>query len=1023
MSLAQDLKLFGAPETSIRWLDEPSYDNLDYRDLVEGIALERGGSKDVKPAAVIEVDHQPLLYLIPFGMMGRAHYAADEFVDKLRIKLASRGNGAYVGISEPGKLTIYSIGLGISRPTPIVKTTGGTDSAGLYSELAAGLIELHADEDKQQLADRDAFQNKLFELLTWTSTELLKLNELNQRKDDVLSLIGRALFARFLIDRGILTTLPNGEAGMACFSSPSNAVETCRWMDTVFNGDLLKLADPDYEAFFARLEPDHRAYFLLTNVVRGTFDGQTELPFAFWSEIDFSHVPVGLLSEVYERLAHLHADIHAKAESIHYTPRNIAAYMVDQAFSGLAQENRATACCLDPAVGGGVFLVLCFRRIVAEKWRADGKAPSRKGLRDIIDKQIRGFDINESALKLAALSLYLSAIELDPDPQKAGDQTFEPMQGRVFTHARSDSEPHPNSFVLGSLGPIIPESHRSKYDIVIGNPPWTAWPRKKAEKQCDLLNKVATDLARQIAKERSEMTTGDSSDRLRKVALSYEHPGADPDLPFVWRAMEWAKTGGVIALALHARLLFQPALKPGDPRNALFSALRITGILNGSTLRGTNIWPNITAPWCLVFALNEIPSDEQLFYFVSPDLDPAANSAGRLRIDYGSAEPIEFGVLRDKPYLLKTLYRGTTLDAAILDRVLKVGKPLRTYIESHGLKHGDGVQMSLETTSGKLKDSTFLQGLPYLSAKTLKEEFALKFADLPIFNYPKVRRPKTRDLFRAPLLLAPESIRPNRSKRGSLLAQEDLVFTESFYGYSGYGYKHGAPVELIRYLHALTYSALFYHFTLMISSKFGVERDLINKHDFDSFPVMPFEELSSKDKRYAQRLSEEIEKGNGDLKALDQWVGRIYGLDEKDIDVLLDALETAMPFSAARKRSTAVTTAEDRRTFALTLAEQLNPLVKMINRQLVVTPTAGVASSWKFVFITARAVQPAQWAADWVEKLADDEGASAVFFHHEGGLILGMRDAYRYWTKSRARLLSHEIVAKHLDQVLALGPQ
>src|SRR5208337_1849683 len=88
--------------------------------------------------------------------------------------------------------------------------------------------------------------------------------------------------------------------------------------------------------------------------------------------------------------------------------------LVDDAFDGMRKAGKARV--LDPACGAGVFLVLAFRRLYQERWKATGQRPPRPVIRKILNHQLRGFDINESALRLSALSLYLTAIELDPKP-------------------------------------------------------------------------------------------------------------------------------------------------------------------------------------------------------------------------------------------------------------------------------------------------------------------------------------------------------------------------------------------------------------------------------------------------------------------------------------------------------------------------------------------------------------------------------------------------------------------------------
>ena len=143
----------------------------------------------------------------------------------------------------------------------------------------------------------------------------------------------------------------------------------------------------------------------------------------------FHRFPVGVLSQAYECYLSKHDKDSQRREGGYYTPRHIAELMVGAAFRTIASD--ADACLarvLDPAAGAGVFLLTAFRHLVAERWRRDGHRPETSTLRSILYEQITGFDINESALRFAALGLYLISIELDPHP--------EPLQKLAFTNFR-----------------------------------------------------------------------------------------------------------------------------------------------------------------------------------------------------------------------------------------------------------------------------------------------------------------------------------------------------------------------------------------------------------------------------------------------------------------------------------------------------------------------------------------------------------------------------------------------------------
>src|SRR5258708_8003428 len=190
---------------------------------------------------------------------------------------------------------------------------------------------------------------------------------------------------------------------------------------------------------------------------------------------------------------------------------------------------------LDPAAGAGVFLVLAFRRLIAERWKATNRRPEKDEIRTILYEQIRGFDINEHALKLLALSLYLTALELDPNPFPPSALGFKKLQDLVLIPTRQRGEEFPAYPVLGSLGAAIKADHNRQYDVVLGNPPWTSWSGNGS----DQINRQVEQIIRQIALER------DREGQLTEVAKTYQNPDKLPDLPFAWRAMQWACPGAV----------------------------------------------------------------------------------------------------------------------------------------------------------------------------------------------------------------------------------------------------------------------------------------------------------------------------------------------------------------------------------------------------------------------------------------------------------------------------------------------
>ena len=164
-----------------------------------------------------------------------------------------------------------------------------------------------------------------------------------------------------------------------------------------------------------------------------------------------------------------------------------------------------------------------------------------------------------------------------------------------------------------------------------------------------------------------------------EIARTYENPDKVPDLPFVWAAMDWAKPGGRIALVLAARWLFKMSGKGIQARKALFQALTITGILNGASIRQTQVWPNIDQPFCLLFAENRLPKEDDRFVLISTEEETDLNEKGRMRIDADDALPIKNQHAVQQPWLIRALYRGGSLDADLAQKILNSNTTIEAF--------------------------------------------------------------------------------------------------------------------------------------------------------------------------------------------------------------------------------------------------------------------------------------------------------------------------------------------------------
>jgi hypothetical protein len=383
------------------------------------------------------------------------------------------------------------------------------------------------------------------------------------------------------------------------------------------------------------------------------------------------------------------------------------------------------------------------------------------------------------------------------------------------------------------------------------------------------------------------------------------------DLPFVWRAMEWARPGGQIALALHARLLFQQGEGMSDARSAIFGALNVTGIINGSEIRHTRVWPQISAPFCLLFARNEVPPPGAGFRFVSPQLENSLNAAGAFRVDASNAEIVTSEQVVQRPEVLKILFRGSPLDLEVYSRLAsQKAKPLdRFWRECFGELRGrlrfagNGYQKLRKSSRARKRGdgqpgvpSTYLNGLPELTPDAT-HPLLVDASSLPRFGLPRIHDPRPRNLFCGPLLIVHKPPPAQAGRIRVLVADDDVVFNETYYGYSAKEHPDGR--RLVRYLAMLVGSKFALWHALVTSGEFGFEREVVEKFVVDSIPVPPFENLAPTDLEQIDQLFEALVTDGRDSawERVDAWVVLQYGLSRRDLQAIKDTLSFNLPFT------------------------------------------------------------------------------------------------------------------------------
>jgi hypothetical protein len=1033
--LAERLRAYGC--TDLIRLDEPltSPSQIEYLDLLP----RRGVASASSVNAVAEHQGTALLYLLDACDAATANPVK---IGELQRQLANRSDPAWLGVVRPGSLELYPIGFHETATTVPPQVVREQDPAAplFFQSLVHG-----AFAENDQLQGSDYVFKKIYDLLTQTTNAYVGVGKEEPLVQplDVLSMAGRALFFRFLIDRKIVLEseiwdiCPAADGLKDTFASAEKAAQTSAWLDETFNGDFLRLIDESipaadrsarqeaYRQFYEQVE--RRAGKLFFDHLHAILNGwrsvgrviQQELD---WGDLDFAHIPVGVLSQVYESFSHRADHRTARQTSVHYTPRTIARLMVNQTFAAAKDPSRAKV--LDPACGAGIFLVLAFRRLVRERWLVDEERPNTRTIQGILYGQLCGFDISESALRLAALALYITAIEVNGTQRPPKALKFpRDLRGDVL-HYFGDDQEAASLLTLGSLGPRVPRELDESFDIVIGNPPWTrlreeeparAAAGNRRKSRTDALNEEFTAIGRRVLRERG----------LAELAESYENPDKGPDLPFVWRATEWAKKDdGIIAFALPARIFGRTTGKGYEAWRAVLRSISLTGLINGADLRWSRVWEGIKMPFCLLFIRNSVPEEGHRFQYSAPINEPDQNRHSRFRIDYDTTQPISIERVEREPWVLKALSVGTWRDVEIIEGLQKHSfRKLADAWEAwnpEGDKTGQGYNLS---PGLKQKQVDFLGSLKDFAPPT--SGFSVNVDELSTYleNHGRcsAHMPRTEALYQPPLVIIPKASGEDPRGPKAFIASSAMAFSQNFYGYSLAGHPDADTMAALFLL--IAHSSLFRYFALMVSVSFGADRMIFTKQDLDMFPFPDVSKLPDAAKASVRDLAARLES---DIlkpwEEIDSFLFNLYGLDSDAVQVACDTLFFAAAYRRQGRAALHRTSREHREPFCAELREMLEPYFDVCGEKVHIEEPFHQQSFWEqpwFFLAISRADEPVPANANLLlaaMEEANKSSASRIIVRAHGGrgLLLGLLNQRRWWTLTRARLCGQHIIRHHL---------
>lgn len=753
-------------------------------------------------------------------------------------------------------------------------------------------------------------------------------------------LLTRILFTCYLIEREIIKgshfeddkylskLSPTNSLGEALRDlSPTQAKEAlCRLFGSIqlrFNGSLF---DPGVVSETRRLKPRHLK--TIQQFLRGDDLEDRQLTLHFWA-YDFRVMPIETISAIYEDFIEAEGPGARRRSGAYYTPPHLAEMVLDIATED-DQKPLLEKRVLDPACGSGVFLVSAFNRM-AEEWRR--KNPNRqyntraRELINVLENQVFGLDVSETACRITCFSLYLALLDQlrPPDIQHLEEQGHR-LPPLLLPKGESPPPEQPRTIVCGNFFSPELSLPQTKFDLVVGNPPWVSRGRSK-----DPIFLAWRAAHRDLPTPQKQVTHG-----------------------FMWEVPRYLSPEGKACLLVPSAVFLN---RTDTFQRSWLREFTVEKIVNLSDLRFF-LFPGAAHPGAVVRFSSVEPSAEGLsITYEAPKAERVSQLGGPIHIHEQDTARVRLSdVLAsaehdEAPAFWKMRFWGTPRDIRLLARLRDmprlqdiVGEPEnpKRWIEGQGFQ-------PYHPQKGSDTEATEHPRKPWWSKNRLFLDCSLGLLGLVVLEedckpvgsrFPKVLRPRHPELFEPPVVLV--------SQGSSKVAFVDfpVLFRGSLQSIKG-------PVEdaeLLKFLAAALDSRLAKYFLFHTAANWGTERDKVHFYELlrMPFPLPEDAPEPSRARDIVRSVCGEMDTLKQDLAAgaarfgrsqhvdrarrkIDPMILDYYSIDEWERILIEDTVKVFAPSSTPGASTTSVPTLkrvsrEKREAYVSTLCGMLNSM-------------------------------------------------------------------------------------------------
>ena len=477
-------------------------------------------------------------------------------------------------------------------------------------------------------------------------------------------------------------------------------IDLLEHLEERFNGHVFILTAEERETLS---HSNQLARFARLVEAKQQSDGQLTL----WERYSFADLPVELISHIYQLFV-------SDASMAVYTPHFVVRLMLGEVLSWkrLDRLERSDEVILDGACGSGIFLVEAYKRLVLHwRYRHDWKRPNQTILKKLLTARLRGVDLEDGAVELAAFSLCLALCDaLEPMEIRSSVKLFPLLKGKTI-HTGCFFQAREQGTVKGRVG------------VVVGNPPFAS--------------KLGTDGA-QRAYERYQREHGALPDK----QLAYL---------FLHESVEMLEPGGVLSMVQQYNFLYnQQSL---EFRRKFIERWDVREILDFISVRGLFQKGGADTKVVVVVVEAQRPPLKRQILHATFRRSGRADAEQGFDIDYYDMHWLPRKLVQNDDSVWRCDLLGGGRVLSFADR-LRAFRTVAQYADEMGWDYGEGY---IEGRRGISRPASHITGHPLLPSEAISEN-GIDASAITIAPERPIEGPRSDKRFTPPMLLVREQM-------------------------------------------------------------------------------------------------------------------------------------------------------------------------------------------------------------------------------------------------------------------------